>query len=216
MLMAILIPAVARARQSAGTVACAANLRQWATAALQYAQQNNGYLPRRGQGAQPTGQIDRPSDWFNALPAIFQMKSFSELAAANELPRPGGPNSVWTCPAATENNQKYFFSYGMNMRLSTWNVVYPDRINNIGGWTTLVFMADAPGLYCSVLPANAPYSPVARHLGRVNIAFLDGHVTSYTGAEAGCGKGDPQRADIRWVVPSSSWAGPGPGTGSSP
>lgn len=206
--MGILLPAVARARQSAGQVACQANLRQWSTAALNYAQQNDGYLPRRGQGVQPTAVIDRPTDWFNALPPFMQMQPYSTLVAEERIPRPG-ENSLWMCPAAVDGGQKYFFAYGMNMRLSIWSTPYPDRLNRIGSWSTVVFLADAPGQYCSVLPANAAYSPSARHMGRVNIAYLDGHVASYTGAEVGCGVGDPSRPDIRWVVPYSSWAGPG-------
>jgi prepilin-type processing-associated H-X9-DG protein len=96
----------------------------------------------------------------------------------------------------------------MNMRLSTWVTPDPDRITRVGPASTMVFMADAPADYCSVLPAAAPYSPVARHGGRVNVSFLDGHVTSYAGNEVGCGIGDPLRDDVRWVVPGSTWAGP--------
>ena len=84
-----------------------------------------------------------------------------------------------------------------------------DKLSRIGSWSTVVFMADAPGAYCSILPAAAAYSPVARHRGRVNLAFLDGHVASYTGQEVGCGIGDPMRHDVRWTIPYSTWAGPG-------
>jgi len=35
-------------------IQCASNLRQWSAAALMYAQQENGWLPRRGQGVQVT------------------------------------------------------------------------------------------------------------------------------------------------------------------
>jgi prepilin-type processing-associated H-X9-DG protein len=72
----------------------------------------------------------------------------------------------------------------------------------------MVFMADGIGTQCSVLPANAPYSPDPRHAGSVNLAFLDGHVASMSGEEVGCGVGDPQRPDVRWIVPGSAWTGP--------
>jgi prepilin-type processing-associated H-X9-DG protein len=124
------------------------------------------------------------------------------------MPRPGD-GSVWMCPAAVDAGQKYFFAYAMNMRMSTWQSPTPDKIGRIGSWSTVVFMADAPGAFCSVLPAAAAYSPVARHRGRVNISFLDGHVASFTGQEVGCGIGDPQRFDLRWIIPYSSWNGPG-------
>ena len=120
------------------------------------------------------------------------------------------------CPAVAsgaEMGKGYFFAYAMNMRLSTWQSPTPDRVNRIGSWSTVVFMSEGPGAYCSVLPAAAEYSPIARHRGRVNAAFLDGHVASYTGQEIGCGVGDPQRADVRWTIPYSTWAGPGGGGG---
>ena len=207
-LIGLLLPALARARDQAARVTCTSNLRQWAAAALVYANQENGWLPRRGQGTQPTAQIDRPTDWFNALPPIMRIKPFFDLVNANRTPRPGD-GSIWMCPSAVDAGQKYFFAYGMNMRMSTWQSPTPDKIGRIGSWSTVVFMADAPGAFCSVLPAAAAYSPLARHRARVNISFLDGHVGSFTAQEVGCGIGDPQRADVRWIIPYSSWNGPG-------
>jgi len=180
---------------------------------MMYANQERGWLPRRGQGVQVTTVIDRPSDWFNALPPMLRMKPFTQLVAENQIPRPG-ESTIWMCPAAIDAGQKYFFAYAMNMRLSTWNSPAPDRINRIGSWSTVVLMADAPGSHCSVLPAQvvppaSDYNPLARHAGgRVNISFLDGHVGSFTGQEIGCGTSDPQRPDVRWIVPNSSWSGP--------
>jgi prepilin-type processing-associated H-X9-DG protein len=203
----LLLPALARARESATQIRCAANLRQWAHAAMLYANQENGWLPRRGQGVQTTTVIDRPSDWFNALPPMLRSKSFVELVADGKMPRPGD-SSIWICPSAVDAGQQYFFAYAMNMRLSTWNAPTPDKINRLGSWSTSVFMSEGPGTHCSILPSNQIYSPVARHRGRINISFLDGHVASYSGQEVGCGTGDPQRIDVRWLVPGSVWTGP--------
>jgi prepilin-type processing-associated H-X9-DG protein len=97
----------------------------------------------------------------------------------------------------------------MNMRLSIWSVPQPDKITRLGPPQTFVFMTDAPGPYCSTLPANAPYSPADRHRGkRVNVSFIDGHVSAFEGKEVGCGVGDPNRPDLRWQPPDSTWAGP--------
>ncbi|MGH7176105.1 MAG: prepilin-type N-terminal cleavage/methylation domain-containing protein [Tepidisphaeraceae bacterium] len=206
-LIGLLLPTLARARQAGMSLACSSNLRQWASAAVMYANQNDGWLPRRGQGAQATTVINRPSDWFNALPPMLRLRPLVDLVAESNAPRPGD-GSVWMCPSSMDAGQKYFFAYAMNMRLSTWQSSTPDRISRIGSWSTVVFMTEGPGVYCSVLPDNADYSPVARHNKRINIAFLDGHVSSYDGAEIGCGVGDPRRADVRWVVPYSTWVGP--------
>jgi prepilin-type processing-associated H-X9-DG protein/prepilin-type N-terminal cleavage/methylation domain-containing protein len=207
-LAALLLPAVAASRRSAGQTLCASNLRQWATAAHLYAMQNDNFLPRRGQGVQRTTALDRGADGFNALPKVLGMRPYSDLARTGQAPRvgEGGP---WLCPQAPEVPSGYLFTYGMNMRLSTWLTPDPDRTDRVGDLSTMVLMTDAPSGYCSVLPAAAPYSPDARHDRRVNVAFLDGHVLCLAGDAIGCGTGDPQRPDVRWLVPGSPWTGPG-------
>ena len=207
-LLAILVPALSRAWESGRQLRCALNLRQWAVAVNAYANENHNSLPRRGQGTQPTGVVTRPEDWFNALPPLMNMQPYSELAAAGLVPR-AEDRAVWACTEARDLGQSNFFSYAMNMRLSTWLTPQPDRIDRVGPPSTMVFMADGPIDFCSTLPAAAPYSPVARHRGRVNVSFLDSHVASFAANEVGCGVGDPGRDDLRWVVPGSPWNGPG-------
>jgi prepilin-type N-terminal cleavage/methylation domain-containing protein/prepilin-type processing-associated H-X9-DG protein len=206
-LVALILPALSRARAAANAVTCTANLRQWASAVQIYANQEHGWLPRRGQGQMVATVINRPTDWFNALPPLMRMVSYLGLSNAGRIVRPG-ERSVWMCPAAVDRGGTNFFAYAMNMRMSTWNTPTPDRINRVGSWSTVVFMADAPGAYCSVRPANADFSPVARHNGRVNLSFLDGHVASFTGQEIGCGIGEPVRSDVTWQIPGATWAGP--------
>ena len=207
LLIGLLMPALSRARETSYRIRCASNLRQWALATILYANQEHGWLPRRGQGVQITSQIDRPSDWFNALPPMLRKTTYFDLTNANQIPRPGD-NSIWMCPSTLDSSSQYVFSYAMNMRLSTWNAANPDRLNKVGPWTNMVLLTEGPGPFCSVLPTVNQYTPVARHGGRVNIAFLDGHVENYIGKDVGCGLGDPKRSDVRWTVPDSPWAGP--------
>jgi prepilin-type N-terminal cleavage/methylation domain-containing protein/prepilin-type processing-associated H-X9-DG protein len=208
MLVAMLLPAVQQARASARRVTCQSNLKQWALAVQYYADTYRGMLPRRGDGIQPTTDLNRPQDWFNALPALIENQPYMVLLQQNMVPA-AGDHSIWICPSAIQTpGQQTFFAYGMNMWLSTWFAPNPDNIDKVGPRTTMVFMADAPGPYCSVLPSALPYSPIARHEGVVNISFLDGHVTGFAGPDVGCGIGDPLRPDVRWVVPNSPWPGP--------
>ncbi len=208
LLIAVLLPSLAAARRSAQRTACQAILSQWATAVIMYAEANKSYLPRRGQGAQPTMIVDRPEDWFNALPPLMRVPCYFELILANRKPQPGD-KSVYVCPRSGPSQGTQFFAYGMNMLLSTWNAEKPDRIDRVAPPGVQVFMADGPGEYCSVLPRSRPYSPVARHDRALNVSFLDGHVAAFPGTYVGCGVGDPLRGNIRWVVPNSSWPGPG-------
>jgi prepilin-type N-terminal cleavage/methylation domain-containing protein/prepilin-type processing-associated H-X9-DG protein len=208
-LIAITVPAYLRAAGVAQSTTCQTNLRQWATALRLYAQQNLGALPRRGQGMQPTAVIDRPEDWFNALPAVMGCPSYKTLAAEGRIPHPGD-DGIWICPSASPAGPRSenYFAYGMNMRLSTWMTGTPDYLDSFRNPSTEVFMADGPGPYGSVLPSSKGYSPVARHNGCVNVSFLDGHVESFDGDYIGCDKGDPRRPDVQWLVPDSAWPGP--------
>ena len=206
-LIAILLPVTQRARRAAVQVHCAANLRQWTWAVNAFAQDHHGDLPRRGQGWQATSMISRTTDWFNALPPYLGQQTYNDLVDQGRLPLP--PKlSIWNCGESAYSGSGYYFGYGMNMWLSTWFTDYPDKIQRVGPCSTMAFLADSPSEHSSVLPANKPYSPVARHNGRVNISFLDGHVASFTAEEAGCERGLIESSDLRWRVPDSPWPGP--------
>lgn len=216
-LMALLLPAVQQSRAAARRAQCQSNLRQWAIAVQTHADVRDGALPRRGQGIQPTKQLTRTADWFNALPQFIEDRPYSELSQLGIAPK-AGDSSVWVCPEAQEIDPKafpsyavdpkIFFSYAMNMALSVWDNPKPDYLRKLGALSSMVFMADAPGPWCSVLPSQRQYSPAARHQGMVNIAFLDGHVDAFHGDDIGCGVGDPKRPDVRWFVPDSTWMEP--------
>jgi prepilin-type processing-associated H-X9-DG protein len=204
LLTGLLVPALAAARSNARQIQCASNLRQWGAALHTYAAANDGYLPRRGQGVEAVTQINRDTDWFNALPPLLGLESYKAMLAEGRMPRTG----VWACAEAVDPGSGDFFNYAMNMWLSTWKADQPDRLERLVDQATQVFIADGPAGHCSTVPAGAPYSPVPRHRGRVNICFLDGHAAAFGGDYVGCGVGDPQRPEVRWVVPQSVWRGP--------
>ena len=212
LLISLLLPALAGARRRAAAVNCESNLRQWGLATQMYAADYNGWLPRRGQGVQPTTKLDRPTDWFNALPPMLKLPPYASLAAAGTIARPGA-SSVWLCPQAVDPGGTFYWSYAMNMSLSVWdanqNNGCPDKITGVGNNSVLVLFADAPGNYAAVYPSTLPggYNPVPRHNGRLNICFLDGHVEAIDGNYSGCGIGLISHPDLRWRPPNSTWNG---------
>jgi len=203
LLASLLLPALSRAKAKARVTRCTNNLRQLGLAFRQYADDNQDFLPRRGQGVQPLAQIDRPEDWFNALPPYFNSPSYQDLCAANQRLKPGSA-SVFLCPVAIDPGSNNFLPYGMNMNLCPWNLPQATRFAEVVRPSQVVAMADAPGPYASTFPSANPYTPVARHAGRVTLLFLAGQVNSLAGGYVGCGVGDPHRDDVRWLTGTDS------------
>ena len=207
-LAALLMPALARAKDKARAAQCAGNLRQWGLAYRMYADDFEDYLPRRGQGVQVLAEIDRPTDWFNALPPYFGQPSYLDLADSGRRPNPGD-QSVFVCPDAVAPDTTYswatnFLAYGMNMNLCPWILPAPTKYTEVVQPMMVVALADAPGLYASTYPSTQPYSVIARHAGRVNILFLGGAVLSFKGSYVGCGVGNPGHADVLWLTGTAS------------
>jgi len=202
-LAASLLPSLATGRNRGRSAQCASNLRQWGLAFLLYAEDNDDYLPRRGQGVQPLALITRSEDWFNALPPYFNLPPFGVLATNTQEPK-ASSQSVFVCPTARDAGGKYFLSYGMNMNLSPWNLPRATRFSEVAQPAYVVAMADAPGAYSSTYPSARPYGAVARHARRINLLFLAGQVQTLAGSCVGCGVGDPGRADVRWLTGTAS------------
>jgi prepilin-type N-terminal cleavage/methylation domain-containing protein len=202
-LASLLLPTLSRPQVKARSTRCVSNLRQWGLAYRQYADDNKDFLPRRGQGVQPLAQIDRPEDWFNALPPYFNSQPYQQLFAANQKLKPRS-NSVFVCPVATDPGSNHFLPYGMNMNLSPWILPQATKFAEVVRPSQVVAMADAPGPYASTFPSTKPYNVLARHARRVNILFLAGQVNSFAADYVGCGVGDPKRDDVRWLTGTDS------------
>lgn len=185
-------------RGKAQSAVCTNHLRQWAMAMMAYVQDNDGYLPRRGQGVQPVFRIERPDDWFNCLPPYLEMPSYYDLYHSGRAPKPRD-HSVFVCPAAASTGSSgHFICYGMNMYVSRWDQPERLKISKLPDPAVVAFMADCAGGYASAVPSASGYSVVARHGGRANVSFFDGHVSSFRGDYLGCGTGEKPQSDVRW------------------
>jgi prepilin-type N-terminal cleavage/methylation domain-containing protein/prepilin-type processing-associated H-X9-DG protein len=124
-LAAMLLPALAKAKQKALTVQCLSNMRQWGLALQMYADDNHDMMPRDGtdsggsyacythnggtSGAAPYPAQGSPLDpyaWFNVLPGLVADKPLSYYYgqpggnAFKKLPYPGnGLGKIWMCPS---------------------------------------------------------------------------------------------------------------------
>src|SRR5436190_4890447 len=92
-LIAILLPALSKARSSSAEVVCQSNLRQFALGISMYADSNKGIMPYKGPdgskadpdlnafGSAQSGVIgvDDSPIWFNAIPKMLARKTFFEM-----------------------------------------------------------------------------------------------------------------------------------------
>lgn len=142
-LAAMLLPALARAKDRAKTTNCLSNLRQWGIGLQISATDSIDQMPRDGsddggQYGSDTGATTGPGSpnddyaWFNVLAAVMADHPLSNYWAqpggnpALKLPFPGGKGKVWHCPAAATDDPASaflqsgafgFFSYCMNIDL---------------------------------------------------------------------------------------------------
>ena len=198
-LAAVLLPALSGAKERSRAIQCVGNLHQWGLAYRMYADDNDGFLPRRGQGVQVLARIDRLDDWFNALPVYFGAPTFQQMVTNNAKPAVQS-HSIFICPTAVDPGGAYFLPYGMNMNLSPWNLPVATKFTEVVQPGCVVALGDAPGPYASTYPSVQPYSLIARHARRVNLLFLAGQVQSFSGSYVGCGMGDPGLAEVHWLT----------------
>ena len=142
-LIAILLPALSRARRQSSQLQCASILRQWGQAFQMYADQYNGVIPHSGDETDNpfpyTGEYDpaypqNECSYINLLPPLMHQPAWSSYASGQH---PTG--GIWQCPlAVVEADGAYdyqpsivgYHSYAMNEYLDTFQPkVYPPFFN---------------------------------------------------------------------------------------
>jgi prepilin-type N-terminal cleavage/methylation domain-containing protein/prepilin-type processing-associated H-X9-DG protein len=204
-LAALLLPVLGQGKARARSAQCLSQLEQWSRALQMYVNDNAEYLPRRGQGVRPLTQLDRPEDWFNALPPELSLPGFGAFTASAGT-NANSPPQLFVCPEAKPASGRCFLTYAMNMYVSPWNLPQPHRMDQIPTPSTVVFLSDGGIGYSSAFPAVAEYSPQARHRRTANLVFLDGHAASFRAAEIGCNTGIIQRPDVIWQFDTNTTA----------
>ena len=172
-LAAMLLPALASAKQKAQSIKCLSNMRQWGLAFQMYAQDNGDFVPEEGNSSaaindsgSPTATDNYDFAWYNCVAPTIAQPRLVDLYGANghqfNPPLPGTP-TIFSCPGALAPNPqagfssplsvgKAYFMYGENNRLcvnfsSRHNSPYPPqtKLSHILKPSNTVFLAEVDG-----------------------------------------------------------------------
>jgi prepilin-type processing-associated H-X9-DG protein/prepilin-type N-terminal cleavage/methylation domain-containing protein len=194
-LIAILLPALRKAREASQTIKCASNLRQLGFATAMYTNESKGYLPY------PTTSPGSPGDgslWFNMvdpyLAALVNPNRTGVAAERSYQPYkqcvvwesfPGGKTS-----GGQDNLAEFARTYKMNTHLRHNNPFRQAKVTEVRQSSDFVYLGDGTSLDTSEVPGmwesgqfsmevNDPTQagPSLRHNNGANILFVDGHVS---------------------------------------
>jgi prepilin-type processing-associated H-X9-DG protein len=193
-LIAILLPALSKARGAAKTLQCLSNLRQLGLATEMYAGEHRGYLPY------PTTTLGEQLLWFNVLDPYLQavaQDNRTGVAAGRTYKRfkqcevyesfDGGKES-----GAQDDTKEFSRSYKMNSMLRHNNPYAQAKVSEVKQSSEFVYIGDGVSLdLTGPIPdqwENGQFSmevndvteanPALRHNGGANILFVDGHAAN--------------------------------------
>ena len=175
-LASLLLPALGKARKKAFSVVCTNTLKQISMAAFMYAEDSDNYAPLNEGG----------SPWSRKL---------FELGYAPEF----SPNGLYKCPSGAEMINYSTNNYSMNWRLGHDDGASPQegykanlKLSSNHASDTIFFIDSYDNssiIWAANLADEAKvyYSDetrrIARHQGKANLAFIDGHVESKSGVQ---------------------------------
>ena len=234
-LAAMLLPALAKAKAKAQSVACLNNMKQWGLGFRMYTDDNNDFVPEEGNvGASILDPLNVDA-WYNSVPPTFSSPTLVSLYRATppNPPLPGS-RSIFSCPSCPNPNNpakpyanppgigRAFFMYGENGRLcinkgGPVRVTPNTKLSTVKKPSDTIFLAEVdPNSPDNVNAAQSnvtgPYTAV-RHSGRANFSMCDGSARSAKTNEffrdAANGAND---ATIEWSVERKMYWYPSPTT----
>lgn len=187
-LASMLLPALNKARGKAKTINCTANLKQFGTFFMMYADANLGYLPdSESTVTDPTMAIGR---WYSriamVMPRVSAFKNIDDISLVK------GNFGIWRCPSNAQQERLAGWwggdgtfteaknSYTPNIWRNAADNQYLCQKNSAFKYPSqLHAMFDGRGGYCS--PGNtASLQEIMfkRHNSSINVLKADGHVES--------------------------------------
>ena len=174
LLAALILPALSKAKEKAKALKCLSNVKQWTYAFHMYSDDNEDYFPYEGHTGEAIDEGLNIEGWFNTATLHFGHPQLKELYASGNIPL-RGDNSIFVCPSTTKpptvapSMADPFFMYGFNNRMDPNG---PDRFKRqqVALPSETVVFTETQGQF----PHASQQTP-ARHGGRANLGFADGH-----------------------------------------
>src|SRR3954464_12349313 len=116
-LASLLLPALARAKDKAKSVACMSDVKQWLFALWMYEDDNEDYFPYEGNPGNISSGLNLNA-WYNSTASYAGWPKLMDLYTQGTAPVPG-VKSIFTCPSSANKPvpnpptvTKAFFMYG--------------------------------------------------------------------------------------------------------
>lgn len=195
-LVAMLLPALSKARESAQAISCLGNLKQLALGSLMYADDNDDWAVPCFQKGPTYVTYYLYISWFESVLMYVGGPAKFESGFASKFTMPG----VFFCPSNTELSKPMgqiiyddlgtdgfaVSNYGYNGRLGGEFWVSPEhpeyrmrKISRCQAPSETVTMGDCMALYWEVNSVSWMFRFSQRHAPNDNIAFVDGHAGTF-------------------------------------
>ncbi|MBI5385471.1 MAG: prepilin-type N-terminal cleavage/methylation domain-containing protein [Verrucomicrobia bacterium] len=200
-LAALLLPALARAKEKAKATLCLSNVKQWAYAFHMYGDDYEDYFPYEGN----PGGIDSGNNlqaWYNVCTEYASQPKMMDLYAQSMVPLPGS-KSIFSCPSvsrpppATPTPANPYFMYGFNNRMDPNGPAQFKRTQVMRPSDTVTFTENSENNFPST---SGVYTP-ARHSRRAELGFVDGHATQVRTNDYRRTTAEDNDSRLEWRVP---------------
>ncbi len=171
LLGSLLLPALARARDTARTSTCLSRLRQWGLGTHIYGVDCGGWLPADGA---PNGLSTRNA-WYADLPPSMGIAPYHEEGAWRTNARAPLGHPLWFCPSnPRRSNGHLLFQFCLNRHLNgSGRDSRPRRLESFAEPSRTVWIFDNGGRAAVAGPGNLHHTI---HRGAGNVLCLDGGV----------------------------------------
>lgn len=206
-LISILLPSLAKARQAALAVSCMSQQRQMGQALMLYAQGNQGVFPVFSfQNDQPPKAVHWWPAWYHLLHAELGGAPYTDYDVPGRPFFGNNPPPIFNCPASSRDADVVLFwgvfaqhiTYGVNgflwSEMYTTNATPPapmwyhlSKISQVKNASECAYIMEMPvGSGANVLWTNFygwdgdPVRVGYIHSGKRNVLYVDGHVEPIT------------------------------------